>query len=181
MSDVTPKDILDFWINAGSKRWYAKSDEFDAEIVSNFRSCHEIARAGGLDGWCETPEGALALIILLDQFPRNMYRCTPDMFAADAKALAIAKEALARGFDAEVPEPLRQFFFMPFMHSEQLEEQERCVSLFTEAGLKDSISYAVDHRDIVAKFGRFPHRNKVLERETSAEEQAFLDDGGFAG
>ena len=181
MSEVTPRDVLDFWFGAGKEKWFAKSDEFDAEISEKFQNCHEVARAGGLDHWCETAEGMLALIILLDQFPRNMYRGSPDMFAADAKALAVAREAVARGIDAEVPVAARQFIYMPFMHSEQLKDQEECVSLFSNAGLEENISYAEDHRDIVARFGRFPHRNKILARETSDEEQAFLDDGGFAG
>jgi uncharacterized protein (DUF924 family) len=181
MDATTPRDVLDFWFDAGAKKWFAKSDEFDAEIVEKFQQVHEIARGCGRDSWAETTDGMLALIILLDQFPRNMYRDSPDMFAADAKALTLAKEAVVRGIDGEVPEAARQFIYMPFMHSERIDDQKKCVELFAAAGLKDNIAFAEDHRDIVVRFGRFPHRNQVLERSSSAEETAFLKDGGFAG
>lgn len=181
MTDTTPRDVLDFWFEAGPKKWFAKGDAFDAEISKKFRHVHEIARGGGRDEWAQTPDGMLALIILLDQFPRNMYRGSPDMFAADAKALTLTKEALARGIDGEVPEAVRQFIYMPLMHSERIDDQEKCVELIVAADLKENIAFAEDHRDIVARFGRFPHRNQVLERSSSDEEKVFLADGGFAG
>ncbi len=177
-----PRDVLDFWFAAGKEKWFAKSDEFDAEITERFKSAHEAARDGAHDDWAESAEGMLALIILLDQFPRNMYRGSPDMFAADPKAAEMSKLALKRKIDGEVPQAARQFVYMPLMHSEDLEDQELCVTLFQgDPTLKENVAYAIDHRDIVARFGRFPHRNTILGRATTPEEQQFLDDGGFAG
>lgn len=177
-----PRDVLDFWFAAGKQKWFAKSDEFDAEITTRFKDAHEAARDGAYDAWGDTAEGMLALIILLDQFPRNMYRGSPDMFAADPKAVEMSKLALDRKIDVEVPQAARQFVYMPLMHSEDLEDQELCVKLFQgDPALQDNVAYAVDHRDIVARFGRFPHRNGILERATTPEEQQFLNDGGFAG
>lgn len=181
MSNVTPRDVLDFWFGAGKQKWYKKSDAFDEEIREKFQEIHEISRAGGRDFWAETPDGILALIILLDQFPRNMYRGSPDMFAADAKALTLAKEAVARGIDTEVPEAARAFIYMPFMHSERLDDQDKCCELFIAAGNKDNLKFAEEHRDIIKKFGRFPHRNPLLRRATTEDEDVFLADGGFAG
>lgn len=179
---IDPRDVLDFWFAAGKQKWFAKSDEFDAEITQRFKQAHEAARDGAYDDWTDTSEGTLALIILLDQFPRNMYRGSPDMFAADPKAVSITKLALERKIDGEVPQAARPFVYMPLMHSEDLADQELCVKLFqADPTLEDNVPFAVDHRDIVARFGRFPHRNTVLGRSTTAEEQAFLDDGGFAG
>ena len=181
MTDITPRDVLDFWFEAGPKKWYAKDDAFDKAIVEKFQHANKLGRAGGLDDWTETTEGMLALIILLDQFSRNMYRGSPDMFAADAKALTLAKEAVARGIDAEVPQQVRQFIYMPFMHSERLDDQQKCVKLCDAEGTENTKKYAVDHRDIVERFGRFPHRNEVLERVSTQEEIEFLAAGGFAG
>lgn len=179
---ISPRDVLDFWFAAGKEKWFAKDDAFDAEITARFREAHRSARDGGHDDWAETAEGALALLILLDQFPRNMFRGTPEMFAADPKALEITNLALDRKYDGEVPQAARQFVYMPLMHSEELDDQELCVKLFeADPTLEDNVPFAIDHRDIVAKFGRFPHRNAVLGRETTAEEQAFLDGGGFKG
>lgn len=179
---IEPRDVLDFWFAAGKEKWFAKNDAFDAEISSKFKAAHEAARDGAYDSWLETADGILALIILLDQFPRNMYRGSPDMFAADPKAVSVTRLALEKKVDGEVPQAARQFVYMPLMHSEDLADQELCVKLFkADPGLKENVPYAVDHRDIVARFGRFPHRNAVLGRSTTAEEQAFLDDGGFAG
>ena len=179
---LEPRDVLDFWFAAGKKKWFAKDDAFDAEISRRFKADHEATRDGAYDAWSESAEGLLALIILLDQFPRNMYRGMPDMFAADEKAAAMTKLALERKFDGEVPQAVRQFIYMPLMHSEELADQELCVKLFkADPTLEENVPYAVDHRDIIARFGRFPHRNEVLGRKTTAEEQTFLDDGGFAG
>ena len=150
-------------------------------LLTSFAILMNMARAGGLDEWASTTDGILALIILLDQFPRNMYRGTPDMFTADAKALTLAKEAVARGVSGEVPAAIRQFVYMPYMHSERLDDQEKCVELFTAEGLDNNIKYAIEHRDIIAQFSRFPHRNAILERKSTAEEIAFLEAGGFAG
>lgn len=172
--------VLDFWRDAGPTRWFRKDDAFDAEFRERFLATHEAAAAGRLDRWRETPDGALALLVLLDQFPRNAFRGTPRMFATDAKAREVARHAVAAGFDRQFEPPLRGFFHLPFMHSEDLADQERCVTL-TQDGGEESRRYALHHRDIIRRFGRFPHRNAVLARESTPEERAFLAEGGFAG
>ncbi|MEH3086349.1 MAG: DUF924 family protein [Xylophilus ampelinus] len=177
-----PADVVGFWRDAGQKRWFAKDDAFDADFRRRFLAAHEAAAAGALGGWETTPDGALALLILLDQFPRNAFRGSARMFATDAQALAIAGRSVDAGFDAAAEPALRPFFYMPFMHSEALADQDRCVELsarLTAGG--DTLRYAELHRDIIVRFGRFPHRNPVLGRETTPAEQRFLDDGGFAG
>jgi uncharacterized protein (DUF924 family) len=141
---------------------------------------HEAAARGDLDGWASTAEGALALVILLDQFPRNCFRASPRMYETDAKAREVARAAVAQGFDAEVDAELRSFFYMPFMHSEALADHDRCVQLMEPIG-GESLRYAQHHRAIVQRFGRFPHRNVVLGRASTQEEQTFLQQGGFTG
>ncbi len=173
-------DVLDFWREAGPTRWFRKDAAFDDQFRTRFLSAHEAALRGGLDEWASDAVGALALLILLDQFPRNAFRGTPRMFESDAKALGIARQALDEGFDRQVDESLRNFFYLPFMHSEQLADQDRAVELTRNLG-DDALRYAILHRDIIERFGRFPHRNAVLGRATTPEEQRFLDDGGFAG
>ncbi|MDR6889919.1 MULTISPECIES: DUF924 family protein [Variovorax] len=176
----TARDVVDFWRNAGPDRWFAKNDAFDAEFGQRFLATHEAAAVGQLDHWANDAEGALALMVLLDQFPRNTWRGSARMFATDAKALAIARQAIEAGLDLKVDEALRRFFYLPFMHSESLAEQERSVEL--NAALDANTQrFAVLHRDIIARFGRFPHRNKLLGRTSSTEEQRYLDEGGFAG
>jgi uncharacterized protein (DUF924 family) len=173
-------EVAAFWRDAGPARWFAKDDDFDAEFKSRFEAAHHAAATGALDGWAAEAEGALALLVLLDQFPRNAWRGSAHMFATDGKARAIARAAIDAGLDRQVDEALRPFFYLPFMHSESLEDQERSVEL--NAALDaNTLRYAVLHRDIIARFGRFPHRNRVLGRATTPEEQAFLDQGGFAG
>ena len=180
-SQVTqPGDVIAFWRDAGPTRWFKKDDAFDRAFRDRFIDAHEAAARGDLDAWRHSAEGALALCILLDQFPRNSFRGTPRMFATDAKARDFARGALQSGFDKQAEEQLRQFFYLPFMHSEMLADQDLCVQLTAPLG-EDSAKYARMHRDIIARFGRFPHRNPMLGRETTAEEQAFLDQGGFAG
>jgi len=174
-------EIVGFWRNAGPQKWFAKDEEFDRTIRAGFLSAHEAAARGALASWEETAVGALALVILFDQFPRNMFRGTARAFATDPLALAVAERAIGRGFDQTIEEALRLFFYMPFMHSEALAEQDRCVELFAAMGDADLSKYALEHRDIIAQFGRFPHRNRMLARETTTAEQAFLDGGGFAG
>jgi uncharacterized protein (DUF924 family) len=177
---ATPATVLAFWREAGPSRWFTKDAAFDAEIRAKFLATYEAAVAGQLDHWTADAEGALALCIVLDQFPRNMFRGDPRTFAADPQARAVANTALKRGYDQDVPEKERGFFFLPFMHSEDLGDQHRCVELYRTAGDED-VKYAEEHRDIIRRFGRFPHRNTVLGRTTTAEEQAFLDGGGFKG
>lgn len=178
---VAPRDVLDFWFEAGPDRWFRKDAKFDAEIASRFGALVEDARTGKCDRWVQSPEGALALVIVLDQFPRNIHRDSPKAFACDPKALATAKAAIARGFDMELPQASRSWFYMPFMHSEVLADQERCIELFKRSGLDDNLPHAVEHADIIRRFGRFPHRNAVLGRKTTEAEQSFLDGGGFKG
>ncbi|WP_062232036.1 DUF924 family protein [Aureimonas sp. N4] len=181
MSDysIDPQTIVDFWRDLGPERWFARDDELDATIAQRFGDVYERAAAGELDSWADEPNGALALVLILDQFPRNMFRGTPRAFETDAKALQLAKAALARGDHYHVGEDVNQFFALPLMHSENLEDQEACVRWMGEIG-EENVPYAEEHRDIVARFGRFPHRNTILGRATTSEEQAFLEGGGFS-
>jgi uncharacterized protein (DUF924 family) len=174
------QDVVDFWRDAGPRRWFAKDDAFDAEFKSRFEAAHHAAAGGALDHWAADAEGALALLVLLDQFPRNAWRNSGRMFATDAKARAVAAAAVDAGLDRRVDAALRPFFYLPFMHSEVLVDQERSVVLNAELD-PDTQRYAVHHRDIIARFGRFPHRNNLLGRDTTPEERRFLDEGGFAG
>ena len=177
---ATAEDVVDFWRQAGPSRWYRKDAAFDQVFRDRFLATHEAAARGELDDWVATPGGALALCILLDQFPRNAFRGSARMFASDAKAREIARAAIASRFDQDVEADLRQFFVMPFMHSEDAAEQELCVRLAKELPT-DTLRYAEQHRDIIQRFGRFPHRNALLARATTPEEQRFLDEGGFSG
>jgi uncharacterized protein (DUF924 family) len=176
-----PNDVLTFWRQAGPGKWFKKVAAFDEAIRLKFEPTHHRAARGEYDAWAETAEGALALLILLDQFPRNLYRGSAHAFATDPKARAIARAAIDRGFDRQVEPALRSFFYLPFEHSEDLADQDFCIALCAEAGEADSLKWAVLHRDIIARFGRFPHRNTALGRVTTPEEQEFLDEGGFAG
>lgn len=173
--------IVAFWREAGPEKWFLKDEAFDAEITRRFLPAHEAAAAGQLADWEETAEGVYALLILLDQFPRNMFRGSPRAFATDAQAVEIAGRAIAHGFDEAYQPPEKRFFYMPFMHSEGLADQERCIELCAAADDPDGVKYAEIHRDIIRDFGRFPHRNPVLGRDTTPEEKAFLEAGGFAG
>ena len=178
---IGPSDVLAFWRAAGPDKWFEKDQAFDAEIAARFAGLWRAAAEGALAPWEETPEGALALVIVLDQFPRNMFRGEARTYATDIAARGVADRALARGFDQQVARPERQFLYLPFMHSEDRADQERCMALARGYGDDEFTRYAEDHADIVRRFGRFPHRNAALHRATSAEEQAFLDGGGFAG
>jgi uncharacterized protein (DUF924 family) len=178
---IMPADILAFWRQAGSEKWFKKDAAFDDEIRTRFLTTYEAAAATQLGGWEATPEGALALVIVLDQFPRNMFRGDARTHAADPLARAVAARAIARGFDQHFAPAERNFFYLPFEHSEDLADQDRCVALNRATGDADLLKWAERHADIIRRFGRFPHRNAMLGRETTAEEQAFLDSGGFAG
>ena len=178
---VPPAEIVSFWHEAGYDKWFGPDEAFDQTIRSRFLPAYEAAANGELAAWDESREGALALVILLDQFPRNMFRGDARAYATDAPARAVADRALARGFDQATEPALRQFFYLPFMHSEALADQNRSVRLYEALGEAEQLRYAREHRDIVQKFGRFPHRNGVLGRAMTAAEQAFLDAGGFAG
>jgi len=181
LPSVSPQDVVAFWRAAGPDKWFTKDEAFDAECRRLFLAAYQAAAAGELADWENTAEGALALLILLDQMPRNMFRATPQAFATDPLAREVAERALARQYDQQYLPPERGFFYLPFMHSEHLPDQERCVALYRAAGDDYGLNYAEDHADIVRRFGRFPHRNVILGRTTTEEEQAFLDAGGFAG
>ena len=176
---ASPADVLAFWRDAGPDKWFTRDDAFDAEIREKFLGTYEAAASGKLSAWEDSAEDTLALVIVLDQFPRNIFRGDARTFAADPLARAAAHRALKRGYDQDLPAEDRGFLFLPFMHSEDLADQLRCVELYRAAGA--NLKYAEEHRDIIRRFGRFPHRNVMLGRETTAEEQAFLDGGGFKG
>ena len=179
--EPAPAEVVAFWRDAGPKRWFAKDAGFDDDIRRRFLGLHEAAAAGKLSHWETTAEGALALLILLDQFPRNMFRGEARAFASDPLARAIAAGALVRGFDAQAPDGMRGFFYLPFEHSEDIADQERAVAFFKAIGDADGLKWAELHADIIRRFGRFPHRNAALGRATTPDEQAFLDAGGFSG
>lgn len=178
---MAPQDVIGFWKAAGPQKWFGRDAAFDQAIRETLEGAHHAAARGEHEDWLETAEGALALLILLDQVPRNIYRRSPHAFATDALARRIAGEAVERGHDQQVEFGLRQFFYLPFEHSEAMADQDHAVALYTALGDAEGLKWAVLHRDIIEKFGRFPHRNPMFGRETTAEEQAFLDGGGFAG
>ena len=181
MDTSVAAQIARFWEDAGFDKWYAKDDAFDADLRARFLDAHLSAARGELAAWETSAESALALILLLDQFPRNLFRRSAHAFATDAMARRLADDAMAKGFDGQVGEALRAFFYLPLMHSESIGDQERCVALCDRPGLEDNFKSAKLHLDIIERFGRFPHRNVLMGRITTAEEQAFLDGGGFAG
>ena len=175
------REILRFWfVEAGSENWFGGGARFDALIRERYGALHARASRDDLKGWTSDAGGALALLIVLDQFSRNLGRGSGDSFANDAAALALADRMIARGDDLALPEEARAFVYMPHMHSEELAVQERCVALF-ESRLPGSsnVPFAHEHRDIIARFGRFPHRNKALGRRSTPAELAYLKNGGF--
>jgi uncharacterized protein (DUF924 family) len=172
--------VVQFWRDAGPASWFAKDPQFDARFRERFLKDHEAAARGELMQWQSTPEGALALVLLLDQFPRNAFRGTPRMYDTDAMARKVANTAFAAGYDRRMPNELQKFFVLPLAHSEDLADQERSVALARRIG-PDDLAHAEHHRDIVRRFGRFPHRNAILKRETTPEEKQYLDNGGYAG
>jgi uncharacterized protein (DUF924 family) len=180
-SDLGPEDVIAFWSAAGRGKWFKKDDNFDRAIADQFKALHAEVAAGGRRDWATTPEGALALILVLDQFSRNMFRDTPMAFAQDEMALALADAAIAAGFDKSVPRDLALFFYLPFEHAERIAAQEKSVLLLHTLGSDETLSYARAHERVIRRFGRFPHRNPILGRHMSPAEQAFLDGGGFAG
>jgi uncharacterized protein (DUF924 family) len=173
------EEVLAFWRAAGPDKWFERDDALDAQIRSKFLAAYEAAAAGRLDAWQATPDGTLALLILLDQFPRNLFRGDARAYATDPKARAIAERAIARGTDRLFVLPERRFFYLPLMHSENLADQERCIALCREAGDDKCVKHAQIHADVIRRFGRFPHRNPALGRDTTEEERAFLDADGF--
>jgi len=176
------REILDFWFlpldDAGHGKprdfWWDSTPELDSEIRSRFGALLDKAVAGELDAWRKSPDGALALILLCDQFSRNIHRRTARAFSGDVKARETARHALARNYPAAYSADMRLFFFMPFQHSEDLGDQDFCCTLFASLGNEDNDKHAIEHRDIVARFGRFPHRNELLGRTSTAEELDYL-------
>ncbi|MBK1634558.1 DUF924 family protein [Rhodovulum adriaticum] len=178
------EEIIRFWLeDVGPKGWYRVDPEVDAEITKRFKPDWEAAHAGDLHDWPTNPQGALAFLILTDQFPRNMFRDDWRAFATDAAARGVAKQSIEQHFDMRYPEPERQFFYLPLMHSECLMDQDRCVRLMLtrmpETGA-ENLLHAKAHRELIRRFGRFPFRNAALHRGSSDEEQTFLESGGYA-
>ncbi|HEY0335400.1 MAG TPA: DUF924 family protein [Stenotrophomonas sp.] len=173
--------IIEFWEAAGPERWFTRNESFDANFRQHFLDLHHAAARGECEDWLLSADGALALLILLDQFPRNCFRGSGHAFATDGLALQYAKRAVDAGFDREVAPALRMFFYLPFEHSEDPAEQVRSVELHRALPEPAADQWAVLHQDIISRFGRFPHRNAVLGRATTPDEQKFLDEGGFAG
>lgn len=178
MSDIS--EIISFWFkDLEPKQWYEVDPELDAQIKTRFGALQQSAAQGALDHWQQSSEGALALLILLDQFSRNLFRGSSQSFDADPKARDIARAAIANDYDLNCPDQAQQFFYLPFMHSEEIADQDYGVELFeTRARSKDSL-HARAHREIIASFGRFPFRNQALGRDTTPAEQTFLDEGGY--
>jgi uncharacterized protein (DUF924 family) len=172
--------VVRFWWEAGPKLWFAKDPAFDARFRDRFLALHDCATRGGLGEWGRTPVGALALVILLDQFPRNAFRGTPRMYATDVRAREVAGAAIDAGHMEAVARELRTFFVLPFGHSERLPDQEQAVRLARTLG-DPEWGAAERHRGIIYRFGRFPHRNAILGRTSTAEEEAYLADGGYQG
>lgn len=178
----TPEEILSFWLDeVGEKGWYEASDALDAAIRERFLPSWQQAMDGALSLWMTYPSGALAYIILTDQFSRNMFRDSGEAFASDKLALAVAKAAISKDWDLRIDPPARQFFYLPLMHSESVTDQERCVRLFLTR-MPDSGSnllHAKAHREVIRKFGRFPYRNEALERRTTQIETDYMEEGGY--
>lgn len=179
---IAPADVVAFWTEAGPSKWFAKDETFDAAFRRRFHDGHVAAARRDLDEWATTSTGSLALLILLDQFPRNSFRDTGHAFATDPLARMFARRALAAGHDLEIPGDIRRFFYLPFQHSEDPADQDLQLELFqSRMERTPDDRWAEHHHRVVTRFGRFPHRNATLGRETTAEEQAFLDEGGFGG
>lgn len=181
----SPQAVIDCWLRHGPEAWFSSNAALDAEIAADYADLHFQASCRALSNWQETPEGTLALLLLLDQFPRNLFRGSGHSYATDPLARATARRALAKGFDMEVEPILRPFFYLPFEHSEDLEEQQFGISLFEkhrdETDDAEPLKWAVLHLELIERFGRFPHRNAALGRETTPGEQAYLDADGFKG
>lgn len=177
---VEGKAVVDFWREAGPSMWFAKDPAFDQRFREKFATLYEAAARGELVHWLKAPESALGLLILLDQYPRNSFRGTPRMYATDPLARQMAADTIAAGHDQAIEASLRLFVYLPFGHSESLADQERGVELCRSLG-EPSASRAQHHRDIVRRFGRFPHRNAILGRKSRPEEERYLAEGGYAG
>lgn len=177
---IQPGQVVRFWRDAGPKFWFVKDETFDGRCRA-FEKDHHAAARRELGAWEMDAEGALALLLLLDQIPRNIYRNSAHAFAADPLAQGVATRAIAKGFDTATDSDLRLFFYLPFEHAEDLGMQERAVTLCEALENPEYLKFARLHRDIIARFGRFPHRNACLARTSTAEELEFLASGGFSG
>lgn len=177
---TTPHAVIDFWKQAGPKRWFAKNAAFDGTFRDTFHTAHLQAARRELESWLDSAQGALALLILLDQYPRNAFRGTAHMFATDPLARLYAQRMVGAGLDQQIEPSLRAFCYLPFEHSEDPADQQRSLTLNQPLDA-NTYRWARQHAEIIQRFGRFPHRNDVLARATTADEQAFLDEGGFAG
>lgn len=175
---TTASEVVGFWREAGIQNWFRGGEEFDRECESRFLGAHLAAARREYERWMDDAEGALALMILLDQIPRNVFRGSGHAFATDGLALHYADRAVEAGLDVQVDSDLRVFMYLPFEHSEDMADQERSVALFRTLGNQNYLDYAIQHLDVIAQFGRFPHRNLALGRISTAEEQAWLDAGG---
>ncbi|NWG46178.1 MAG: DUF924 domain-containing protein [Alphaproteobacteria bacterium] len=175
MTDVSSEALLAFWFEElDESQWWVQDGALDAEIARRFGAAHDAAATGALDGWAEDPRGALALVLLLDQFPRNLFRDSPRAFATDGMAVAVARGAIEAGRDRALSPRERGMLYMPLMHAEDRALQAECVRLFEGLGREDQLGFARRHKIVIDRFGRFPHRNPVLGRATTAEEAAFL-------
>ncbi|MGK2921773.1 MAG: DUF924 family protein [Methyloceanibacter sp.] len=174
-----PEDVIRFWFEELSPDdWYGPPPRVDAEIAARFGETYETLKEGVPPAWLDDSQGVLAAILVLDQFPRNMFRGSRQAFATDAQALALSKDAIAKGMDMKLPPEQRAFIYLPFQHSEDLNDQDRSLALFTALGNPINLDFAIRHQEIIARFGRFPHRNEVLGRESTPEEEAFLKQPG---
>lgn len=178
MSGAIATELVEFWRDAGMAKWFRGGEAFDAECRARWLDAHFAAARREFDGWMDDADGALALVLLLDQIPRNVFRNSGHAFATDPLALHVAGRAIDAGHDAKIDAGLRFFFYLPFEHSEAIADQDRAVDLFTALGNADLLGYANAHREVIVRFGRFPHRNAALGRSNSPEEQAWLDAGG---
>ncbi|QSQ20664.1 DUF924 domain-containing protein [Pyxidicoccus parkwayensis] len=194
---ASAEEVLGFWfgqppdpiVNPASARqrdyWFARNEDFDEACRRRFLDAHEAAISGALDAWKEEPRSCLALVLLLDQFPRNLFRGTPQAFASDSRAREVARSALARGLDLSLPPVWRWFLYLPFEHSEEVHDQRLAVALFEMLALyhrdsREPLDYARRHREVIERFGRFPHRNVALGRPSTPEEERFLQEPGSA-
>lgn len=180
MTPQSAEAVIAFWKQAGPKRWFAKDEGFDRDFRDRFNAAHMQAARRELEGWLTTADGALALLILLDQYPRNAFRGTAHMFATDPLARFYARKMVDAGLDQQVEPQLRAFCYLPFEHSEDPQDQQRSLALNQQLDAS-TYHWAKEHADIIERFGRFPHRNGVLGRASTDEELAFLKAGGFAG
>ena len=175
---TTATEVVRFWREAGAQAWFNGGEAFDRQCESRFLDAHLAAARRGHEDWLDTAEGALALLLLLDQIPRNIFRGSGHAFASDGLARHYAGRALASGHDAAFEPMLRAFFYLPFEHSDEMADQRRSVELFQALGVELYTKYAIEHLQVIERFGRFPHRNRALGRESTPEEQAWLDAGG---